>query len=1332
MSAIQRRPRSFAGVPASSGAGRASLLWLLPLALMALLLAADLRTARGGGGQARAADDDGSSGCLHCHEGIEPMHPEADLSCVDCHGGDASTRNKVLAHVARQGDPTDERVAPQDENLSWRRFRNPMDLRVVDRTCGTCHEQEVAYLETSLHGTTAGHLSDGFYEMGLFRERGSQYAVFPVGNADVEGGAVDRLVQVPAFSSRGPEDELSTHYADLARKECMQCHLWSEGRAVRGRVGFDGDYRGEGCAACHVEYALDGLSESADTTTPKTEPGHPRTHSMVRAASTQTCTSCHYGDASIGLHFRGLSQLPPGAPGGPDIPGTTDAPLNRVYYLDDPSMVPPDVHHERGMHCVDCHTFSDVMGDGRLHGQMEHAVSIECQSCHGDFDEPARLSSSSGARLPNLRWRDDELILTSKVTGEEYVVPQASRVLERSELEFNAHAMDSMDEHHAELECYTCHAGWNVNFLGFHFSRNASLSQLDLLSGRRTEGQVTTQEKVFATWKSFYAGKNEKGRIAPYLTGFSTMGSVWDEEGELVLDQVMPVTREGLSGLTMVHHQLHSTRPTARSCVECHRSSSTWGMGSPNFRLTRQLAFVGDRRGIEVVALNRGGLASSVPLAKLVLPDIVDIEVREEPLQGHATHVFATEGGRGLHVIDVSDPTQPRRVAFVATINPRGMHLAGEHLYLADGIGGLRVYDVSEPEEPKEVARLATFDAHDVTVQWPWAYVADGPGGLAIADIRAPIAPKLLSGLDLNGESQQPMNAISVATLFQYSRPMAEGDEPVDERTEARMLCAVLDADAGLFLVDATEPGYPEVLYPRRGRFDSTSRGGRGTVYRGLALLSHVDLAEAQGGEPTRERDYAYLVGERRGRAALFLLDVTDPERPRTRSDVDLGGTAEMVAGINVYNPPFLQRVLLVPGEDGIAIGDATDTAEPTAQGTFPAIPRPYVVRVEEFAIDQMLDEDGQQLKDISRDHSRWLYRSEIERLLDVPGEELGTISAFDLPPEWPGETARLHLAQLDEDGSFLLEGEEYEAAGGAGVDENGDGRIALIELADHVGLIDADLEEDEGMGMRMPEGRGAGVAPSRVDEEGDISRLLDGVNPYDYDRDENGRLDREETSRAFFAALDLDGDERLNLDEASRYPGELRQLRYKDEAAWRTFRILDKNGDKKVTRREFGVLDAEFEAMDLDRDGFIQLVPDLPESMRELGLVAMAVGARVDVRPEWPLRRIGFTTLPPIVDADLIWDTFDEDGDRRIVQTEMRDRPDLFRELAGNRSVVERDDIGRRINFLGPRGVEITYDDFERRWDLDGDGRVEPEEMPDVPALRFRGILDGERRRRR
>jgi len=383
-------------------------------------------------------------GCVGCHEGLEEMHPEADLSCTDCHGGDGQATTKALAHVrAPSKDSGDERVAALDESLAWRRFANPMDLRVVDVTCGDCHGNLVEHLRTSLHGTTAGHLSDGYFEMGLVDAVGSRYAVFPTKGEGPDGEPV-AFTQPPAFRDRADQRDLKTHFTDLVRKECMQCHLYSEGRAVRGRVGFDGDYRGEGCAACHVAYMLDGLSSSADPTVPKTEPGHPARHAMQRAPTTQTCTSCHYGDASIGLAFRGMSQLPPGAPGGPDIPGTTDRPLNRTFYLRDAEMTPPDVHHEAGMHCVDCHTLGDVMGDGAMHEQMEHAVEISCQACHGGFDRRSDLRTERGTPLTHLRDDGDDVILTSKVDGKEHRVPQVVDVLNAEHADYNPRAAEAM------------------------------------------------------------------------------------------------------------------------------------------------------------------------------------------------------------------------------------------------------------------------------------------------------------------------------------------------------------------------------------------------------------------------------------------------------------------------------------------------------------------------------------------------------------------------------------------------------------------------------------------------------------------------------------------------------------------------------------------------------------------------------------------------------------------------------------------------------------------------------------------------------------------------
>ncbi len=1283
--------------------------WGAPALLVALLPAAIATDGRSADGPRQPPQDDGSAGCLACHAPVESMHPEAQLACVDCHGGDATARLKAEAHPARPRpvDGEDERVEDDDKNLVWRQFQNPMDLRVVDRTCGTCHELEVEHLRASLHGTIAGHLSDGYYEMGLFERRGSRYSVFPVERAPSAGGEVERLGQVPPYQDHRPENELATHFTDLARKECMQCHLYSRGRAVRGRVGFDGDYRGEGCAACHVPYALDGLSSSADPTVPKAEPGHPARHALVRAPSTQACTACHYGDASIGLHFRGLSQLPPDAPGGPDIPGTTGAQLNRVFYLDDSELVPPDVHHERGLHCVDCHTQSDVMGDGLLHGQMEYAVEISCSACHGTFDRPATLRGERGTPLAHVRREGERVILTSKVDGREHDVPQAVAVLDPARPEHNAEAALAMTPEHRRLECYTCHAGWNSNFLGFHFSRNESLTQLDLLSGKRTPGRVTTQEKVFATWKSFYAGLNERGAVAPYLTGFSTMGSVWDESGELVLDQVMPMTGEGLSGMTMIHHQLHTTRPTARSCVECHRTSATWGMGSPNFRLARRVAFVADRRGIEVVALNRGELTRSAPLTKIVLPDVVSMALACDPIQGYARHLFAAEGGRGIHVFDVSEPAFPRRIAFVATVNPRGLVLRGDSLYLADGIGGLKVFDVAEPRSIRLLGSLPTFDAHDLDVQWPWAYVADGPGGLALVDVRAPIAPRLLASADINGRLPLPNDAIDVAALFQYSRPTVQNGRPFDARTEARNLCAVIDEASGLALIDVTEPTLPLRLYPPDVE---TSRETRLDLsFRGLALLSQVDPAEAQGGDSTRERDYVYLLSEANGgnrESRISLHDVSDPG-PRLsapRSAVRVGLQAGELVVADFYNPPFRQRVAFAPGAAGVYLADVTTTKEPKQIGTLPGILDAFCVVLEEFPLDRMIDEAGRRLKDVSHAGSRWLNRAEVERILSVPADRLGLAPPAGDAGEPHGSTPRLHLEELDADRSGFLEEAEYASAGGDGVDDDGDGRITLIELARHGGLA------------AVPEAFAAEpLLAERVSPDGDLARLLDGVDPFAFDANGDLGLDRREAARACFAALDLDGDERIGPDELSRYPGEAREIRFGGRRAQRVFLARDRNGDGWIPRREFALEDAEWRALDADQDGVARLLPAEHAFQRQRGFLLAG--------SEWPTRRYELVPLPPGLRLEGFLAFFDRSGDGSLDRRELEGRPDLFLliDRDGN-GMLDPAEIEALLGAVDRGGVDVLPDDLLGRWDLDGSGRVELVELPEGVRLSVAG----------
>lgn len=1262
--------------------------------------------------------DAAAPGCVSCHAGIEAMHPEAELSCVDCHGGDGMAMGKAAGHVTRPagaGRGTgDERVAPLDEDLAWHRFVNPFDLRVAEKVCGDCHEEEVKRFAVSLHGTTAGHLSDGFFEMGLSEERGSRFGVFPVTaqDAPVAGGAVERLVQVPPTRRVGRGDsaaeKLASHYADLPRKECMQCHFWGAGRAVEGRAGFDGDYRGAGCAACHVAYSVDGLSDSGDRSAPRNEPGHPRRHEMTRTPDTNSCSTCHYGDASIGLSFRGLAQLPPGASGGPDIPGTTDTPLNRSFYLDDPEVCPPDVHFERGMHCIDCHTLGDVMGDGRLHGQMEQQVEISCEACHGTFTDESLLVTERGTPLENLRRVEDPdwpgladdpdrftVFLTGKVDGVEHEVPQVARIVDPGSLAYKADAARAMTADHGKVECYTCHAGWNVNLLGFHFSRNESLTQLDLLSGRRTKGRVTTQEKVFASWKSFYAGWNEAGRVAPYMTGFSTMGSVWDEDGELVLDQVMPETANGLSGMSMIHHQTHTVRPSARECVECHRAPGTWGLGTPNFRLARNIAFVADARGIEAVDFDRAAPGGSVPLSKFPLPNVTAVALECDPLQGRARRLFVAEGYRGVHVLDVSDPKRMRRIGFVATIEPGALQLLGDHLYVADGPGGLLVLDITE-DTPSIAGRLPMFDARDVDVAWPWAYVADGAGGLAIADVRAPVAPRLVGGLDLGGASLVPDMATHVATLFQYSRPrkagfgLSQGVVGTSPRSPARNLAALLDENLGLVLVDVTEPSAPKRLWPP-AEF-SASQGGPDQSYRGLVLRSHVDLAETQGGSRTREADYAYFLVERGsrggGRSTLLVMDISNPERPAVVGDMAVPSSTEGLESVQSYNPPFLNSLLFLPTGGGLRIADVGLSKTPSEAAVFPAINQAYAVVMESFPLDQMVRPSGSPLKDISHEPSRWFRRSEFERVLDVDRVALGLFAEPAGTPDAPGITARLFLKSIDADGSGALDLAECGEAVSQSVDLDGNGWVGLGELAKLTGAL---------IGARTDVGPKPEAPPRSpqlgVDSLRDaLGELLDGSDPHASDRNKNGRLNKSETERAVFTALDLDGDSKLTMGELSRLIGTPRRLRFGDGIAAELFEQLGSSRGGALNLRQFQLEEELFLALDVNGDGEVQLavVYDIDRIRRG------------DLPPdaEWPTRQPLFSGLPPIITTAEVFERYDKDGDGSLSRAELKERLDLFLEFDtnGDDHVTEAE-VDRSVRMVMRRGVAVTADSYEERY---------------------------------
>lgn len=120
---------------------------------------------------------------------------------------------------------------------------------------------------------------------------------------------------------------------------------------------------------------------------------------------------------------------------------------------------PPDIHAERGMTCVDCHSKREMHGDGHLYTDRFHKIEIQCESCHGDALQLSNLKSRFGNPVRGLkRNTDGSVSLRLNSTGEIRPVTQIKEVIDSGR---NANAQGPSHLLHGRLECYTCHAVWH-------------------------------------------------------------------------------------------------------------------------------------------------------------------------------------------------------------------------------------------------------------------------------------------------------------------------------------------------------------------------------------------------------------------------------------------------------------------------------------------------------------------------------------------------------------------------------------------------------------------------------------------------------------------------------------------------------------------------------------------------------------------------------------------------------------------------------------------------------------------------------------------------------
>lgn len=510
---------------------------------------------------------DSNKGCMSCHEGIEQFSTTpvmGKLSCTACHKGDGNATSIEAAHKGM--------------------YANPSDLRVADKTCGTCHAEYLDNSKKSLHATMAGMISGTRYGFGA-QDRKAKYATY-----DVDGGIVDRpgsllkLVQIPKYDPNKPESPTNNVGDDYLRNQCLRCHIWSDGNQT------DGDYRASGCAACHVVYSDKGLYEGGDKAIDKKQKDRPMQHRLTSKIPETQCLHCHNRGGRTGVSFIGTMESDGyGSPYKPD--GSKQGTLHGKNY----NHLAKDVHYERGMSCMDCHTGQDMHGDGRIYEKKENAVEIRCETCHGTIQEAATFKTIWGNTLNNISMKNGSPILTAKLTGKQLPVPQ----LKGAKLSEEGHtAMVAIPKHMEKLECYSCHAKWAPQCYGCHTDHDVGKPSNDWLeagdgedpskSSRKENVKKSayswSESRSYLRWETPVLGINAKGKVSPFIPGCQVVYTQRDSEKKTqnVSNKVF-TTVHGTSGWMQNPIQPHTISKSSRTCADCHMSRKAIGLGTGTY-----------------------------------------------------------------------------------------------------------------------------------------------------------------------------------------------------------------------------------------------------------------------------------------------------------------------------------------------------------------------------------------------------------------------------------------------------------------------------------------------------------------------------------------------------------------------------------------------------------------------------------------------------------------------------------------------------------------------------------------------------------------------------
>lgn len=480
----------------------------------------------------------GEESCQNCHAGTKgdsDYHNPELIGCISCHLGNPNTLDKDDSHQGM--------------------VLIPGNLSDAKATCGTCHPNELAKIENSLMTTNSGLVAVNKYIFGEADSPDYQYHI-----KDVKNSAADK------------------HIRDL----CANCHLGAE-KTEFGEITQLS--RGGGCNACHLNYSKEAKNDlqkylsSNKKVLPKF---HPATNIFVR---NEHCYGCHSRSSRISTNYEGWQETVLDEKDIVQKKGYKVSEDKRVY-----KYIGEDLHHNKGLLCVDCHSSHEVMGDGKKYAHAEQAVKLQCSDCHfKDKPNTTVYSKLDAESLLVFLHRDYKHTDKPIITVENGKHPLVNTYVDASGKAFLIGKKDgkihelkpqsevcSRDNAHKNVSCATCHSSWTSRCIGCHnlYDKNEPRA-FDLLDLKYGKGQWREHVAEFSSSLPAMGVRESKNKrhIEPAIPGMI-----------LTIDKGSYAGKEIGKDVSFFRlyaaNSPHTTTKSVRDCKSCHANSATLGYGN--------------------------------------------------------------------------------------------------------------------------------------------------------------------------------------------------------------------------------------------------------------------------------------------------------------------------------------------------------------------------------------------------------------------------------------------------------------------------------------------------------------------------------------------------------------------------------------------------------------------------------------------------------------------------------------------------------------------------------------------------------------------------------